>query len=124
MFCFVFGVTNGRRDLDHAQSMLCTQCGSYGSYRVFVTFMELVLFFIPCFRWNKQYYVQTSCCGRIYQLDQEKGRRIERGEAVTINPEDLTAAGWDYSSAGKTCSYCGFSTKEDFDYCPKCGHRF
>ncbi len=24
----------------------------------------------------------------------------------------------------KTCSYCGYSTYEDFQFCPKCGRGF
>ena len=42
------------------------------------------LFFIPTIKWNRRYYVRTSCCGRIYELDPQIGKRIERGERVEI----------------------------------------
>ena len=54
------------------------------------------MFFIPCFKWNKQYFVQTSCCGTVYRLDPEVGRRIARGEELEIRQEDLepVSRGW------------------------------
>ncbi|MCR5788277.1 MAG: zinc ribbon domain-containing protein, partial [Lachnospiraceae bacterium] len=81
-------------------------------------------FFIPCFKWNKHYYVQTSCCGKVYELDPEIGKRIARGERVDIAGNDLNDAGYSSQPMPKTCSYCGYSTYEDFQYCPKCGREF
>ena len=37
----------------------CDECGRYGRYQVYMTYMVLSLFFIPCFKWNRHYYVQT-----------------------------------------------------------------
>ena len=84
----------------------------------------LSLFFIPCFKWNKHYYVQTSCCNTVYELDAEVGKRIAAGEDVEILPQHLrrmNQQGYGYSM--KRCRNCGFSTTEDFEYCPKCGTR-
>ena len=57
---FMMGITDGRKDLDFNQQIICSQCGRYGRYQVYMTYMVLSLFFIPCFKWNKRYYVQTS----------------------------------------------------------------
>ena len=84
----------------------------------------LSLFFIPCFKWNKQYFVQSTCCNTVYALDPEIGRAIARGENVEIRPEHLTEVQAGYRSTFKRCSNCGFETQEDFEYCPKCGRRF
>ena len=122
MFLMI-GVTDGRKDLEFSQTVICGRCGRYGAYRVYMTFMQLLLFFIPCFKWNRQYYVEMSCCGTVYQLDPEVGRRIEKGEAVTISERDLTQLSSGPFTRIRTCPNCGFSTDEDFDYCPKCGTK-
>lgn len=149
---FIMGISEGRKDFDFSQMVICSSCGAYGRYMVFMTYTFLSLFFIPTFRWNRRYFVQMSCCGRIYELNSEVGKRIARGEEVEIRPEDLIGAGYsggfggpdaysqeDWSRSGwnrdnwdvhadrnpvKTCSNCGYSTNEDFEYCPKCGRKF
>ncbi len=130
----MIGFTNGRKDFDFTQTVICARCGSYGRYKVFMTFTQLLLFFIPCFRWNRQYFVEMSCCGAVYALDPEIGRRIASGEDISIRPEDLTlmSGGRTYGRSGYDstygqhlrCSYCGYETDEDFEFCPKCGRRF
>lgn len=123
---FMIGVTQGRKDLAHDQLVICTQCGRYGRYKVFMTFSQLLLFFIPCFRWGKKYYVQMSCCGTVYELNPEIGARIARGEQVQIGSADLHYAGrsGQYQNTAhmvRRCEACGYQTQEDFSYCPKCG---
>lgn len=121
---FMMGISPGRKDFDWNQMMICDQCGAYGRYQVFMTYMCLSLFFIPCFKWNKQYYVQSTCCNTIYALDPDIGRQIARGEDVEIRPEHLTKVQAGYRKRGKRCGNCGFETQEDYDFCPKCGRRF
>ena len=119
----MMGIMPGRRDFDFNQMITCPICGAYGSYRVFVTYTVLSLFFIPCFKWGKRYYVQTTCCNTVYELDPEVGKRIAHGEDVTIRQEDLTRV-MDQGYSVKKCKNCGYSTDEDFEFCPKCGNRF
>ena len=74
---------------------------------------------------NKHYYVRTSCCNTLYELDPEMGKAIARGEQVLIRPEHLqriskVTYGYNY----KHCNYCGYETAENFEYCPKCGKKF
>ncbi|MDO5133749.1 MAG: zinc ribbon domain-containing protein [Eubacteriales bacterium] len=123
MFLMI-GVTQGRKDFDHNQLVICTQCGQYGRYRVYMTFTQLLLFFIPCFRWGRKYYVQMSCCGTVYELNPEIGARIARGESVEIGAADLRFAGRSGGGAARRvrrCPACGYQTEEDFSFCPKCG---
>lgn len=81
---FMMGITQGRKNLDHNQVIICEHCGSYGRYQVFMTYMVLSLFFIPILKWSKKYYVQSTCCNTIYELDAEIGKQIARGERVEI----------------------------------------
>ncbi len=121
---FMMGITQGRKDFEYNQTVICDRCGTYGRYQVFMTYMCLSLFFIPCFKWNKQYYVQSACCDTIYSLDPEIGRQIARGADIEILPQHLTQVQAGYRSCYKRCINCGFETQEDFEFCPKCGRRF
>jgi len=85
---FIMGINEGRKDIDFHQMIMCNMCGTYGQFRMFMTYTVLSLFFIPCFKWNKRYYVQSSCCGTTYELSPEVGKRIARGESVEIMPND------------------------------------
>lgn len=119
---FMMGITEGKKNLDHDQMIICDHCGSYGRYQVFMTYMVLSLFFIPCFKWNKRYFVQSTCCNTVYELDAEVGKRIARGEELEIQPQHLRQV-----QAGRgryrQCSKCGYTTQEDFEFCPKCGQK-
>ena len=126
---FMMGITDGRKNLNFTQTVICNICGKYGRYQVFMTYTVLSLFFIPCFKWNRHYYVQTTCCHTLYELDPEIGRAIARGEQPEIMPRHLTLvrqqSQGEFGIYGhKRCENCGYETDEDFEYCPKCGKRF
>ena len=120
---FMMGITPGRKEINHDQMVICDRCGKYGRYQVFVTYTVLSLFFIPVFKWGKQYYVQTTCCETTYRLNPEVGRRIEHGEQIEIQKDDMEPIGNWIETRVKQCEVCGFRTEEDFDFCPKCGNR-
>ncbi|WP_394523937.1 zinc ribbon domain-containing protein [Lacrimispora sp. JR3] len=124
---FICGISQGRKQFDYARTVICSQCGGYGRYQVFMTYSYFSVFFIPIFKWDRRYYVQTSCCNTLYELNPEKGKRVSKGETVAITEQDLTiiepgkrTSEWNR----KKCTSCGYETAEDFEYCPKCGQRF
>ena len=128
---FICGINRGQKELPASQLVICDSCGGYGRYQVFMTYMCLSLFFIPVFSWGKRYYVKMSCCGTVYELNPETGRKLVRGEQLQIRQEDLTMvqAGrreqWrpESQKRRRSCGNCGYETEEDFSYCPKCGGR-
>ena len=125
---FIMGINQEQKDLGSFGPYICGACGSYGRYQIYITYMCLSLFFIPLFKWSKRYYVQTSCCQSLYELDPEVGKRIQRGEAAEIRTEDMTlvrrgSGGWQNTAQRRVCPVCGYETEEDFAYCPKCGAR-
>jgi len=90
---FIMGITERQKELDVNFGMvICPSCGAYGSYNIFVTYMCLTIFFIPVLRWGKKYFVKSTCCKSFFELNKEKGREAEKGNIITINPEDLTLA--------------------------------
>lgn len=122
---FIGGITQGRKQLTFNQLVICSQCGAYGRYQVFMTYMCFSFFFIPIFKWGRRYYVQMSCCQSIYELDAEVGRQIARGETVEIRESDLVLVKGGKRAWGqhRQCPGCGYETTEDFEFCPKCGQR-
>ncbi len=127
---FIGGITQGSKEIPYqGLTFICDRCGRYGRYQVYMTYMCLSLFFIPVFKWNRRYYVKTTCCGTVYELNPDVGSRLARGEDVTIMPQDLNfmSDGHDmpaWQAPVKRCSRCGYETQENFDFCPKCGQRF
>ena len=122
---FIMGVVPRHKQLQYNNSVfICDRCGQYGRYEVFMTYMCFSLFFIPIFKWKKQYFVRTTCCGGRYELDENIGYAIAHGREVQIRPEHLRPIGGTTQTNYKRCSYCGFSTTEDFRFCPSCGKPF
>lgn len=123
---FIFGISNGRRDIEYNQSMICSVCGKYGRYQVFMDYMYFSLFFIPIIIWNRKYYARTSCCNTVYSIPSEIGKKIRKGEPVTLTEKDLkpegSAAGFGEYREG-FCPNCGYPLSPDFEYCPRCGRR-
>lgn len=121
---FIMGISQGQKKLGFDQLIVCPACGKYGHLEVYMVYSYLSLFFIPVWKWGRRYYVRTTCCGTSVQLDEELGRRIARGETVSL-PEDIIPAGsscWN-PNGHKRCGNCGFETDEDYQFCPKCGGR-
>lgn len=128
---FIMGINQGMKELAYNASLfICGRCGRYGRYQVYMKYTYLSLFFIPVFKWGKRYYAKTTCCGTVYELPQDAGRRLARGEDVALTPEMLTVVSSGTGGSGyavnpaKRCANCGYETTEDFEYCPKCGRRF
>ena len=117
------GITDGHKELDYdgGGMNICKSCGAYARYTVFMTYMCLSLFFIPTFKWGRKYYVKTSCCDSLFELNAEKGRAIANGKAVTIEESDITSVM--QNGRAKSCRNCGFETREAFEYCPMCGEK-
>jgi len=130
---FIFGINQGQKEIGNQGPVICKDCGAYGRYRVYMTYMCLSLFFIPVLKWSRKYYVEAACCHTVYALNPETGKQLSRGRQAEIRPEDLelirkgrTAAyGGSYQNPARImrCPYCGFETEEDFTFCPKCGGR-
>lgn len=121
---FIMGIDNSQKEISYNRMITCAECGAYGRYMVFMTYTVLSFFFIPCLKWNKHYFVKSSCCNTVYELDPEIGKRIARGEDIEILQDNLRKVNTNERSFFKRCRNCGYETAEDFDFCPKCGVRF
>lgn len=116
---FIMGINNARKQLNFDQTVICKVCGRYGHIQVFETYTYLMFFFLPIIKWNRHYYVQMSCCNASCEISAELGKDIKKGN-VTYLSEDILH----FNSGGyrvHRCQNCGFTTEENFAYCPKCG---
>ena len=122
---FIMGIDPREKKIPYNELVICSQCGKYGRYEVVMRYMCFSLFFIPLIKWNKQFFVKSSCCGTVYALDPAIGRALMKGVELEIKPEHLQKVSGVGASYGTErfarCSGCGYQTKEDFQYCPKCG---
>lgn len=119
---FIFGISSKEKELDFSQTTLCKTCGSYGRLEAFMTYSYFSLFFIPIIKWNKKYYIRSTCCGSLYSIDEELGKAIARGENIKIEDKDLIDTNSSYRKV-KYCGNCNSRVKEEFEYCPKCGNK-
>lgn len=118
---FIGGISSKSVKLDFNQPMICFSCGRYGSFQVYMEYIYISIFFIPLFKWNKKYYVKSSCCNNIYSISNELGRRIEKGDNITLKEEDLHLFQKGLISYG--CPNCGFIMNTDYNFCPNCGEK-
>lgn len=121
MFLLI-GISSGKKQLDYVKTILCSKCSKFGRYEVFMTYTYLSLFFIPVFKWGRHYYVKTTCCQELYELDLSIGSKIQHNEDTDIREEHLTPVNGQYN-LNKQCSSCGYTINSDYVYCPKCGKQ-
>jgi uncharacterized paraquat-inducible protein A len=120
---FIMGISSTEKRLDFNQTMQCFRCGHFGRYEVFMTFTYFSLFFIPLIKWNKKYYVKSTCCNTIYSIDNSLGKRIQHGEHIILTEQDLTPMYQSSNNTTNQCPTCGYVANPEFVFCPKCGTR-
>jgi len=116
---FIGGISQGEKQLPIDQTVICKRCGRFGHLTVWVRYSYFMFFFIPLFKWGRRYYARMTCCGAACELPEELGRSIEQGRVTALDPDrlDFGVARGGY----RRCPRCGFSTAEEFQYCPHCG---
>ncbi len=120
----IFGISSAKKKLDFIQTILCSHCEQFGRLELFMTYTYLSLFFIPIFKWNRQFHIKSTCCNSVYSIDNSIGKRILKGEELIINEQDLHLINsGKYSSLQRRCSQCGNMMEQNFLFCPNCGNK-
>lgn len=117
---FIGGISSGMKQIEYMKTVICSRCGAYGRYQVFMTYMYFSFFFIPLFKWNRRFYVKMSCCGAVYELDPEIGRKLLRGMDAEIRETDLTLC---RDGSGNPWAQDGSLPGHSGKRCPECGMR-
>lgn len=121
---FIMGISDRQKILNFMQWEICKCCGTNTKLEVYMTYTCLSFFFIPILKWNKRYFVRMPCCGAVCCIDSELGKSISRGKVTHIDADSLNFGQYGSNSKyGKRCGNCGFTTNENYGYCPRCGQR-
>jgi len=118
---FIFGINQKEEQLAFDQVVVCDNCGRYGHMTVWVTYSYLMLFFIPFLKWGRRYFVRMGCCGAFCEISKEMGEKIAAGEITSLSSDDLPFK--TLAEERHRCPFCGYTTEEDFQFCPKCGTK-
>ncbi|MDI9419829.1 MAG: zinc ribbon domain-containing protein [Bacillota bacterium] len=117
-FVGIFGIQNKTQHITSESAVICPVCERYGRYDIIKSYYYFHVFFVPVWRWNRRYYIQTHCCSRICELDQETGSNIEAGHSVVIEKEHIRCSD---RTAAPACPNCSARLDPRFAYCPHCG---
>ncbi|MGI6651085.1 MAG: zinc ribbon domain-containing protein [Limnochordia bacterium] len=118
-FIGIFGVQSKMKTLRTEAGVICPLCETYDRFDVIQVYDYFHIFFIPLWKWNKRYFIQTRCCRSRCALDSELGARIEAGELVKITREHIDCTG--PQGAATLCPHCRQALHPSFHYCPHCG---
>lgn len=119
---FFLAIMPIKKIIPYSLSGICKKCSNICNYEIIMTANCLSIFFIPIFKFGKQYFVRTDCCSALYSLDKKIGNAIARGENAPITDDVLTLIDDNFNQI-KNCPYCGNEINSDFEYCPKCGKK-
>lgn len=112
-FIGIFGIGNKNTKLGTV-NFKCTGCIGE-SFSLIELSRSFDLFFIPVFKYSKEYIIVCNKCRSVYKLKNESLPKILESKKV------------DYGDIEKiiletnTCPHCGTSIAGEFLYCPKCG---
>lgn len=118
---FIGGISTAFKQLVFSQMIACPSCGRLTRLEIFMRYTYFSFFFIPLFKWGKEYYGKMNCCEKIFPIDKELGKKIERGDAIQITESDLHIGA--AVPAQPYCCHCGAPLDSNFVYCPICGNK-
>lgn len=118
MFFFgIFGIQQKDRPVKEFDNIICPECGRLTRAELRESFTYFHFFFIPIFKWNKQYFLQLRCCGSIYTVNQDYVRELQHGDSVDFDRLQKM------QMPNNICPHCGSFINPNFAYCPFCGQK-
>lgn len=86
---FLFGIRSQIKPLGNITTCACPACGRSAPLKVIYKYMTPHVFFIPTFRFHREYVAVCGGCASVMALRNEKGRELLQNPAAQISPEDL-----------------------------------
>ena len=71
------------------QNIDCPNCNRAGSLKAVKTYKQFSVNFIPLFKYKKQWYLETTCCGKKYLLPEVVGKQVENGTKSSFSLSEL-----------------------------------
>lgn len=129
-FIGIFGIEEKAKAIRQIEVSMCPFCTKRGTHTLFKVYSYFHFFFIPIFRWNVRYLLQTSCCNRVYLItNAQLAHDLERGIDVPITLADVELfrrfdQDFGYEDARSDfCPNCQRRVSKTFLYCPYCGSK-
>lgn len=123
-FIGIFGVEDKEKELKEYASTVCPCCSQLSRAVLMERYTYFHIFFIPTFRWNKQYYIRYRCCGGIYEVAKEDIERFRNASDIdTSRLKKIYCRADAEQNYYQRCKSCGKEFERRFAYCPYCGTR-
>lgn len=117
MFLFgIFGIQDKVKQIKEFSNIICV-CGRYSRMKLIEKYTYFHLFFIPLFKWNRKYYVEARCCGRIFEVPDNYIDEILKTDIPDLNRLR------EVKSSVRICPGCGHPVDSNYRYCPYCGRE-
>ncbi len=113
-FIGVFGIGNKNKNLGDV-SFKCTGCIEE-NFSLIELSRSFDIFFIPVFKYSKEYIIVCKKCKSVYKLKLESIEKVLNTRRVVY--EDVEKIILETN----TCPHCGTNIAGEFSYCPKCGN--
>lgn len=125
----IMGINESKKELPFSEQNICENCGRLTRYDSFMTYMNFNLFFVPMLKWRYKCYVNTTCCGAVYEIAPELATAFRRGNVDHLEPKmmhlvhagNFVHADHQNDTTKIDCQSCGYQASTEFVYCPKCG---
>ena len=121
-FIGVMGLGNRSEQLRGGIAADCSGCGKKVYLTLSVTYEYFHFFFIPVFKFHRQYYAVCSNCGSLFQVEESAAREVLSGRLNKLRPEQLTLLRGK-NAASPVCPYCGTRNPAGSSFCNNCGRR-
>ncbi|KNF09869.1 hypothetical protein CLPU_1c00340 [Gottschalkia purinilytica] len=121
-FIGIFGIEEKEKIVKELDKLECKNCNDHKSAYLIKSYRYFHFFFIPIFKWNIKYYVTCNNCNSLYMIDEEKGRKAEKGE-IDITYWDLQEVETNREDIQMKCPSCSSNLNDSYIYCPYCGNK-
>lgn len=112
-FIGIFGIGNKNKNLGNIK-FKCTGCVGE-DFSLIELSRTFDIFFIPVFKYSKEYIIICKKCRSTYKVKSEKISKIL--ESKTVEYDDIERI----ILETKVCPHCNTNLSGDFSFCPKCG---
>lgn len=123
-FIGIFGVEEREKELKEFTGTICPCCGQLTRASLMEHYSYFHIFFIPTFRWNRQYYLRYRCCGGIYEVNTDYFKELKDSSGIDVQKIKKVFCTCDaQNSYYQRCKGCGKEFEKNFSFCPYCGRK-
>lgn len=123
-FIGIFGIGDKEKPVRDFPNAVCPCCGRLTAASFFERYTYFHLFFIPAFKWSRQYLVRLRCCGALYEADAAYARTLKTAPGIDFSRLEKVSGGFGaFHGMLARCAVCGAEFEAGYAYCPHCGAK-